>query len=287
MANLTFQISTINIFSGECNGKKRRFFLQQLIVFIFTCSSRLHAAEDKNQNKKEPSENKPSAIDVSAEVDNNHPSISPGLSCNDCHKMKLDVETMATQTWINGKMPGKHVNEGVMPLDQIWEYFVKTIGTDKKDTKTFVIGTSMNNKPLTTTSEFALNPDKKVLYGFHEQGTEKLFHIKNNPCVSINYHEEFDSFDAFLCCQILGRAKLIDGTNPEFEQIPINFLPYEDGARIPKNYSPNQRAEHLKLFRQGIKKGFYISKITIDRITIIDICFVAKGFRRVQRWVRR
>jgi hypothetical protein len=125
-----------------------------------------------------------------------------------------------------------------------------------------------------------------VLYGFHEQGTEKLAHIKANPYVSLNYHKEFESFDVFLCCQILGRAELIDGTSPEYEQLIIELLPYEDGARVPGNATPEQRAEHLKKFRQGIKRGFYISKITIDRLTMINIDFVKKGYRRVQRWER-
>lgn len=155
------------------------------------------------------------------------------------------------------------------------------------ESKTFVLGTSMNNRPLTTTAEFTLDPEKMILYGFHEKGTEKLNHIKTNPYVSLNYHKEFESFDVFLCCQILGTAVLIDGTGPEYERIIIDLLPYEDGARVPESATPQQREEHLKKFRRGIKKGFYISKIAIDRLTMINIDFVKNGYRRVQRWERK
>ena len=126
-----------------------------------------------------------------------------------------------------------------------------------------------------------------MLYGFHEQGTEKLLHIKNNPNVSLNWHKEFEGFGGdYLCCQVRGRAKLIDGTSPEYEQILIDFLPYEDGVRVSKDATPKQREKHLKKFRQGIKKGFYICEITIDRITVILLDFTKSGLRLIQRWER-
>jgi len=73
----------------------------------------------------------------------------------------------------------------------------------------------------------------------------------------------------------------------EYEQLIIDLLPYEDGVRVPKYSTPRQREKHLRKFRQGLKKGFYISKITIDRLTIINLDFVKKGYRRVQRWERK
>jgi len=255
-----------------------------IAVFIATFCSPIIASDKEKQLKK--GQEKAKSIDVKAEVDNNHPPIEPGLSCNDCHEVKVDAKTTATQSWVSGEWGGKKAGEGVMPMDQLWKEIVKIIGGIKKESKTYALGTSLNNMPLTTTSEFTLDTEKKLLYGFHEQGTEKLLHIKSNPWVSLSYHKEFESFDVFLCCQILGRAELIDGNSPEYEQILINFLPYEDGARVPKDATPAQREEYLKKFRQGIKKGFYISKITIDRITIINIDFVKQGYRRVQRWER-
>ncbi len=227
------------------------------------------------------------SIEAQAEIDNNHPPIEPGYTCVDCHEIKLDANTTATQNWLYAETPGQEANEGVMPEDVLLKEVRKAIGGIKMESKTFVLGTSMNNRPLTTTAEFTLDPEKMVLYGFHEQGTEKLTHIKKNPYVSMNYHKEFVSFDVFLCCQILGRAELIDAENPEYEQLMINLLPYEDGARVPKDATPEQREEHLRKFRQGLKKGFYISKITIDRLTLINLDMVKQGYRRVQRWERK
>ena len=121
------------------------------------------------------------SIDAQAEVDNNHPPIEPGFSCVDCHEIKLDANTTATQNWLYAETPGKEANEGVMPENVLLKEVRKAIGGIKMASKTFVLGTSMNNRPLTTTSEFTLDPGKMILYGFHEQGTEKLTHIKKNP----------------------------------------------------------------------------------------------------------
>ena len=254
---------------------------------IETKSPEVKAAPVVEVQEKAVENTEAKSIAAQAEIDNNHPPIEPGFSCVDCHEIKIDANTTATQNWLYAETPGKEANEGVMPEDVLLKEVRKVIGGIKMESKTFVLGTSMNNRPLTTTAEFTLDPEKMMLYGFHEQGTEKLEHIKKNPYVSMNYHVEFDSFDVFLCCQILGRAELIDGENPEYEQLMINLLPYEDGARVPKDATPEQREEHLRKFRQGVKRGFYISKITIDRLTIINMAFVKQGYRRVQRWERK
>ncbi len=249
-----------------------------LLCFVIGMSVNIFASEKKEAG----------TIDVKAEVGNTHPAIEPGLSCVDCHDFKLDAGTTATHIWLHGEMPGRPEGDGVMPEDILIKEIRKVIGGIKRDTKTYVLGTSLNNRPLTTTAEFTLDPKEMFLYGFHEQGTEKLDHIKNNPWVSLNYHKEFGGdFDKFLCCQIVGYAELIDGENPEFERILAEFLPYEEGARVPADATPDQREDHLKKFRQGIRKGFYISKTRIDRLTIINMDFIKNGFRRAQRWERR
>ena len=261
-------------------------------LFMITCFvavySGLFAAQEAPAPKTEPAAPaEAKSIDATAAYESTHPAIEPGLACNDCHEIKLDANTTATQLWLSGEWGAKKAGEGIMPKDQVWQEIVKVIGGIKMDSKTYVLGTSMNNVPLTTTAEFTLDPEKKVLYGFHEQGTEKLVHIKNNPQVSLNFHKEFVGFSGdYLCCQIRGHAELLDGTSPEFEQIMINFLPYEEGARVPKEATPQQREEHLAKWRQGVKKSFYISKITIDRITIISRDFAKQGLRMAQRWER-
>jgi hypothetical protein len=242
--------------------------------------------EEKKETAQE-AKAKAESVDATAEVNETHPEIEEGLSCNDCHEIKLDAKTTATQVWLAGESPGRKAGEGMMPKDELWKEIVKLIGGIKKDSKTFVLGTSLNNIPLTTTAEFTLDPEKKMLYGFHEGGTEKLIHIKNNPKVSLNWHKEFDSFTDFQCIQIKGRSELIDGSSKEFEKIMIDFLPYEDGARVPQDATPKQREERLKKFRESLQKGFVITKITIDQATMATTDFVKLGVRRYQRWTRK
>ena len=225
-------------------------------------------------------------INAEAELTDTHPEFEEGISCNDCHEIKLDAKTTATQVWLSGESPGRAAGEGVMPKERLLKEIKKVMGGVKEDSKTYVLGTSLNNVPLTTTAEFTFDPEKMVLYGFHEMGTQKLIHIKANPKVSLNWHVEFETFTDFLCVQVIGHAELIEGNNKEFEQIMIDFLPYEGGARVPEDATAEQREKRLKQFRASLMKGFVISKITIDQITIATMDFVKDGFRRYQRWTR-
>ena len=262
------------------------FIIMVSLICFIGYQGMLSAADKKSPKEQAKTEKaaKAKAIDTSATLDNTHPEVEAGFSCNDCHEIKLDAKTTATQVWLSGESPGKKAGEGLMPKEKVWEAVVKIIGGKKMESKTFVLGTCMNNVPLTTTAEFTLDPDKKVLYGFHEPGTEKLIQIKNNPRVSLNWHREFESFTDFCCIQIKGRAELLDGKNPEFEKVLIELLPYENGARVPKDATPEQRELRLKQFRESLKKGFVISKITIDQATMANYEFASAGFRRYQRW---
>ncbi len=217
-------------------------------------------------------------INAEAELTDNHPEVEEGISCNDCHEIKLDAKTTATQVWMKGDYLSWSANEGIMSKDEIWEQTVKLLGGRKADQKTFVLGTSINNTPLTTTAEFTLDPEEKILYGFHEKGTEKLTHIRNNPKVSLNWHLEFESFTDFLCIQILGRAELIDSTSKDYERILIDIIPYEMGAKA--------RKMDLKQFRDSVKDYMVICKITIDQATIANYAFTKDGYRIYQRWTR-
>lgn len=257
-----------------------------ILSLVLLVQGRAQTTDSVKQQQAEKADDA-KAIEVDAQVTADHPEYEEGISCNDCHEMKLDAQTTATQVWLTGESPGRAAGEGVMPQDALWKEIEKVIGGIKMDSKTYVLGTSLNNTPLTTTSEFTLDPAKKVLYGFHEMGTAKLHHIKANPRVSLNWHKEFETFTDFLCVQIIGRAELIDGSSKEFEQIMIDFLPYESGARVPQDATPQQREERLKKFRESLTRGFLISKISIDQVTIATMDFVKQDFRRYQRWTRQ
>jgi hypothetical protein len=260
-----------------------------LVLFIACagiCLNAMQVPADTDTKQKTEQKEEAKAIDAYVEISTDHPEFEEGVTCNDCHEIKLDANTTATQVWLSGESPGRAAGEGVMPQDRLLEVIKKVMGGVKEESKTYVLGTSLNNVPLTTTSEFTLDPEKMVLYGFHEMGTQKLIHIKANPKVSLNWHVEFETFTDFLCVQVIGHAELLEGDNKEFEQIMIDLLPYEGGARVPKDATPEEREKKLKQFRASLMKGFVISKITIDQITIATMDFVKDGFRRYQRWTR-
>lgn len=231
-------------------------------------------------------EKKAETIDAADELGSGHPETEPGMSCSDCHEIKYDAKTTATQAYLYEDSPGFSKNEGVMKKERIWEEIVKAIGGLKHDSKTYILATCVNNEPLTTTCEWTLDPKTGKLYGFHENGTEKLKHIAVNPKVSMNYHKEFDSatFSGFLCVQIKGKARLIKGDDPLYEKAMIELLPYEFGARVPKDATPEQREERLRLYRQGVKNDFTLTEISPERITIANANFRKEGFRVYQRW---
>ena len=257
------------------------------LVLLIACGALAFNGLTLAANSEKEQKPEAKAIDADVEISADHPAFEEGVTCNDCHEIKVDANTTATQVWLSGESPGRAAGEGVMPKDRLLTEIKKVIGGVKQDSKTYVLGTSLNNVPLTTTAEFTLDPEKMVLYGFHEMGTQKLIHIKANPKVSLNWHVEFETFTDFLCVQVIGHAELIDGTSKDFEQIMIDFLPYEGGARVPEDATPEEKEKRLKEFRMSLMKGFVISKITIDQITIATMDFVKDGFRRYQRWTRQ
>jgi hypothetical protein len=112
----------------------------------------------------------------------------------------------------------------------------------------------------------------------HEKGTAKLLHIKQNPRVSLNWHKEFTDWGLTLCVQFVGRAELIEGTDPEFEKILTDCIPYEKSAK--------QRKITLEQARTMVKQMMLITKIVVDEATITNMQFRKEGYRPWQRWTR-
>jgi nitroimidazol reductase NimA-like FMN-containing flavoprotein (pyridoxamine 5'-phosphate oxidase superfamily) len=148
-----------------------------------------------------------------------------------------------------------------------------------KDMKaTFVMATCLNNRPYTYTADFALDPKKKVLYAFHEKGTEKLAHIKNNPYVSMNWHREFDdNFANVACFQVLGKAEIFEGATPEFDE-GLKVYPYE--------YAAKARKMTIEQWREVVKKSMIMTRTSIDRIRLTEGALAPLNFRTSQEWTR-
>ncbi len=54
-------------------------------------------------------------IEVNASIEEDHPAIEEGVTCNDCHEIKLDANTTATQVWLTGDYLKWKAGEGIMP----------------------------------------------------------------------------------------------------------------------------------------------------------------------------
>ena len=241
-----------------------------IVTFSFSGSLSVYGKEEK---KPVPSEAKP--IDVNTSISAEHPAIEEGITCNDCHEVKLDAKTTATEVWLAGDYLKWKAGEGVMPKEKVWERIVE-IFRQKGFKRTFVLATSFNNRPTTTTAEFALDPKKKVLYGLHEKGTAKLMHIKHNPYVSLNWHREFDdNFANTLCIQVGGKATLLDATAKDFEE-GLSVYPYQYGAAA--------RKLTVAQWKAIIKKEMIMTRIPIERVILVDGSLAGTEYRTSQQW---
>jgi len=217
-------------------------------------------------------------ISAAAGISENHPEISEGVTCVDCHEVTLDAKTTATQVWLKGRYLKYAENEGVMPAAQVKTEIASLMGGRKK-VKTCVLATCINNTPLSTTADFTLDPETMTLYGLHEKGTTKLFHIQQNSRVSLNWHKEFESWGNVCCIQFIGTAELLDGANPEFDRVLVECYPYEALASAMKLEPATAR--------DMVKKGMLISKITVNTATANNSAFEKSGMRKYQLWERK
>lgn len=245
--------------------------LSVMIAGMLCAATTVSTAEEKKTAEEAQ------VIDAAATVESDHPEMPEGVTCNDCHEIKLDARTTATEVWLTGDYLKWKAGEGIMPQEKVWQRIVE-IFKGKNMKRTFVLATSFNNRPYTITADFALDPEKKVLYAFHEKGTAKLFHIRKNPYVSMNWHREFDDdFANTLCFQVLGTAELFEGTDSVFDQ-GLNVYPYE--------YAAKARKISLDQWKQIVKKEMIMSRITISQITLVDGRLARSNYRTSQRWAR-
>lgn len=252
--------------------RRVKVFSYNVLVLSLCCLPSVFA---KEEIKTVIPEAKP--IEVNASIGEDHPEIEEGISCNDCHEVKLDAKTTATEVWLTGDYLKWKAGEGIMEKEKVWERIVE-IFKQKGFKRTFVLATSFNNRPSTTTAEFALDPKKKVLYGLHEKGTTKLMHIKHNPYVSLNWHREFDdNFANIICIQVVGKAELFDGSAKAFEE-GLSVYPYQYGA-VARKLTDEQ-------WKTIIKKEMIMTRITIETITLVDGSLAGSDYRTSQRWTR-
>jgi len=202
------------------------------------------------------------------------------LASNQRDDQTIDGVTCATETWLYGKFSGFEPGAGIMTNQQIQQHIAEYMG-GRKDNRIVMLSSTYNNYPVATPAEYTLDPDTMTLYGIHETNTEKLLQIERNPYVSLSLHEEFNDFESQIkSVQVKGVAVIIDGSDPEFECILADILPFEEEYG---KYFPDLSPEALI---QLLKVATVLTKITLYEATLADTTFKASGFRPYQRWLR-
>ena len=201
------------------------------------------------------------------------------MKCIDCHSYDgVDAYTSAT-------MAMKKSVKGSMPRKEIEEEIAEALKGRGDHREIFVLATAYENKPLATVIEFVLDPKTFTFYAISEKQTEKLFQMDSNPNVSMAYvrhRTDFDYFGGALGVQIVGKAKLLTGvTGDEAEFI--------EGARVylptlPQPVPTSIQPPPLEDMINMMKGKKVITKVTPERIVILNRSFKDKGYHAVQIW---
>lgn len=198
------------------------------------------------------------------------------MKCIDCHSYDgVDAYTSAT-------MAMKKSTKGRMPKQDIAQAIIEALKGRGDYREIYVLSTAFNNKPLATVVELVLDPKTFTFYAMSERQTEKLFHIASNPRVSAAYvkqRENYDYFAGALGVQIVGTAKLLHDDDPEFVEAAKIYLPTLPQP-VPTGIQPPPIDDMITM----IKHTKIITKITPERIVILNRAFKAKGYHAVQVW---
>ena len=184
----------------------------------------------------------------------------------------------------------------------------------------YILATSLNNKPLTSTAEYVLDTNAMTLSAGSERPTEKLLHLKDNPYVSLQYHKNH-AFPDTVSLQVRGKATVFrgpfckEGTGPTQEQ---KLMEVYDGPEVPVpceevdpppevkrflelyayQYMPwmEINAKNVIMTIPALLIGFVIERmmmntmdivvIRIDQAVIHDQSFAEEGYNTRQLWVR-
>jgi general stress protein 26 len=172
--------------------------------------------------------------------------------------------------------------KGTMPQKEIQDAIAEALKGKGDYREIFVLSTSFNNKPLASVIELVLDPATFTFYAMSERQTEKLFQIASNPNVSAAYvkqRENYDYFSGALGVQIVGTAKLLHDDDPEFVEAAKKYLPTLPPP-VPTGIQPPPLDDMIAM----IQRTKIITRITPERMIILNRSFKAKGFHAVQVW---
>ena len=205
-----------------------------------------------------------------------HVIVDENVKCVECHPLKIkgiDGYTSATMTL-------KKSSLGVMPREDMEKRVVEVL-QGKHGREIFVLATSYNNRPLATIIEFAIDPKTLNLYAMSERQGEKLFHMNENNQVSLAYVRPAENyFRETLGVQIVGKAKLMTGEDPEFAEGLEIYLP----TLFYMLPNPPTDPASVEAFKKKISETKIMTKISPERIVLRDNSLKAKNFRNFQIW---
>jgi general stress protein 26 len=243
---------------------KKLFLLSMASIITFSMISFCKAKDDKFLYSKPGDKPK------------QHILFDEEIKCVKCHPVKIkdiDGYTAATMTLTQSKL-------GVIPKVDIEKRVVEVL-SGKHGREIFVLSTSYNNKPLATVIELAVDPETLTFYSMSEKQSEKLFQMFYNDQVSFAYVKPGENyFKEVLSVQVVGKAKLLTGKDPEFEKGLEIYLP----SLLPMINLPPNDPDKLNALKENIRKTKIMTKFTPERIVLKDISLRAKGLRLTQIW---
>jgi len=188
-----------------------------------------------------------------------HPPYARGMVCVECHKVVFDAVTTSTKQFL--------LNFPSLPKDKIWKKIEEFLPGRER----FVLATSYKGEPTATTMDMVLDREDKVLYAICEIGTEKLFHIMENPIVSAVHYEGWtlahDGPKRWRSVQIKAKAELITPEDP-------NFFEYLDRYHL------------ARLTKERAKRRMYIVKLIPLKIIYFDTDLSKQNYSCYQLWER-
>lgn len=223
-----------------------------------------------------------SAIDTSliyvkpGDLPPQHVIVDEKVKCVECHPLKIkdiDGYTSATMTL-------KKSSLGVMPREDMEKRVVEVL-QGKHGREIFALATSYKNKPLATIIEFAVDPKTLNLYAMSEHQGEKLFQMNENDQVSLAYVRPAENyFRETLGVQIVGKARLMTGEDPEFAEGLAIYLP----TLLYMLPNPPTDPASMEAFKKKVSATKIMTKVTPERIVLRDNSLKAKNLRSIQIW---
>jgi hypothetical protein len=232
----------------------------------------LSVAEEETE-KKEPKRIKVGAGELGIEAEiiegspirsdqvltEGHPKYARGMVCAECHEVTFDMATTSTKQFM--------MNFPLLTREEVWKKIIAFLPGRER----FALTTSFSNQPMATTVDMTLDPEEKVFYVICEKGTEKLFHVKENPWVSAVRFKGWTVAEGgklfWKSVQVKGNAEIVTSDSPKF----VEYL---------------ERYKLVRLKKERAIRRMDLLRITPTRIVYFDTDLPKENYGIYQVWER-